>query len=39
MKNWNRLFIRQGFMVQEESPNVFNCWKETEENTAFLLEC
>lgn len=36
--NWNRLFIRHGFMAQEESPNVFNCWKETEENLTFLLE-
>ncbi|MFZ3588885.1 M20/M25/M40 family metallo-hydrolase [Bacillus sp. DJP31] len=39
MKNWNQLFIRQGFMVQEESANVFVCWKETEENMTFLLEC
>lgn len=38
MKNWNRLFIRQGFMVQEESTNVFNCKKETDENMTFLLE-
>lgn len=38
MKSWNQLFIRQGFMVEEELPNVFNCLKETEENMAFLLE-
>ncbi|MFK2825333.1 M20/M25/M40 family metallo-hydrolase [Bacillus sp. B190/17] len=38
MKNWNRLFIRQGFMVQEQSRNVWICWEESEENMSFLLE-
>jgi tripeptide aminopeptidase len=38
MKNWNQLFIRQGFMVKEISENVFDCWNETEENMQFLLE-
>ncbi|MDF2788753.1 MAG: peptidase [Neobacillus sp.] len=38
MKSWNQLFIRQGFMIEEVRPNVFNCLKETEENRAFLLE-
>lgn len=38
MKNWNRLFIRHGFMVNEENANVFSCKKETEENRSFLLE-
>lgn len=38
MTNWNRLFIRQGFMVQEKEQNVFICCKETEKNMSFLLE-
>lgn len=38
MKNWNQLFIRQGFMIEEVRPNVFHCLEETEDNMAFLLE-
>ena len=38
MDNWNRLFIRHGFMVKEEGPNLWNCQKETNENMEFLLE-
>lgn len=38
MKNWNQLFIRHGFMVEEVRPNVFDCKQETEGNRTFLLE-
>ncbi|MGG4489729.1 M20/M25/M40 family metallo-hydrolase [Metabacillus idriensis] len=38
MKNWNQLFISQGFMVEEKAANTFSCIKETEENMLFLLE-
>ncbi|KMY55301.1 peptidase M28 [Bacillus sp. FJAT-27231] len=38
MKSWNRLFIRQGFMVEEKEANKFFCWTETEKNIDFLLE-
>ncbi|MBT2696185.1 M20/M25/M40 family metallo-hydrolase [Bacillus sp. ISL-40] len=38
MKNWNQLFIRHGFMVEEIRPNVFESLRETEENVAFLIE-
>jgi tripeptide aminopeptidase len=38
MKTWNQLFIRQGFRVQEEQPNVFNCRKETALNLDFLMK-
>ncbi|WP_066318942.1 M20/M25/M40 family metallo-hydrolase [Bacillus sp. FJAT-29814] len=38
MKSWNQLFVRQGFIVEETRPNVFDCLKETEENVSFLLE-
>lgn len=39
MKNWNQLFIRHGFLVEEVHHNVFDCKRETEGNLAFLLEC
>jgi tripeptide aminopeptidase len=38
MKNWHRLFIRQGFNVKEVSRDVFDCHHETAENIEFLLE-
>lgn len=38
MANWNRLFIRQGFIVQEIREGQFECGKETEVNMAFLME-
>ncbi|WP_075981816.1 M20/M25/M40 family metallo-hydrolase [Bacillus massilinigeriensis] len=38
MKDWNRLFIRHGFMVEEKSLRVFDCIGETEKNMDFLLE-
>ncbi|KKB33591.1 M20/M25/M40 family metallo-hydrolase [Bacillus thermotolerans] len=38
MEAWNRLFIRQGFMVPEQRDNRFDCRKETEQNRTFLLE-
>ncbi|MBB6447787.1 M20/M25/M40 family metallo-hydrolase [Bacillus benzoevorans] len=38
MKNWNQLFIRQGFIVKEIDINCFDCKKETEENLTFLKE-
>ncbi|TYS61967.1 M20/M25/M40 family metallo-hydrolase [Bacillus infantis] len=39
MKNWNTLFIRQGFAVREISTNEFGLDIETKENTDFLMEC
>lgn len=39
MKNWNQLFIRQGWLLQEEGENHFNCAQETDANMAFLLAC
>lgn len=39
MKNWNQLFIRQGWLLQEEGKNYFDCAQETEANRAFLLAC
>lgn len=38
MKNWNQLFIRQGFQVSNMSGQTFNCRKETEGNMEFLLQ-
>jgi tripeptide aminopeptidase len=38
MKRWNQLFVGQGFIIEEIRPNEFMCFKETEENMAFLLE-
>lgn len=38
MKTWNQLFVRQGFMVEEKTPDCFLCLNETEENMVFLLE-
>ncbi|MFB6468781.1 hypothetical protein ACE38V_18650 [Cytobacillus sp. Hz8] len=38
MNKWNRLFIRQGFMVEEKSFNVFDCTSKTNENMEFLLD-
>ncbi|WKA53180.1 M20/M25/M40 family metallo-hydrolase [Planococcus shixiaomingii] len=38
MKNWNRLFVRQGFLFQEVSDGRFDCREETTENIEFLLE-
>ncbi len=37
MKNWNQLFIRQGWLLQEDGENHFNCAQETDANMAFLL--
>lgn len=39
MKNWNTLFIRQGFTVRELSSNEFDLYNETKENIDFLMEC
>ena len=39
MKNWNQLFIRQGWLLQEDGEKRFNCAQETEANMAFLLAC
>ena len=39
MKNWNQLFIRQGWLLQEDGENNFKCEQETEANMAFLLAC
>lgn len=38
MKNWNSLFVRQGFMVKEVKPNVLDCAGETDENMLFLIK-
>jgi tripeptide aminopeptidase len=38
MRNWESLFISQGFMVEEVNNQVFNLKKETVDNIAFLLE-
>lgn len=38
MKTWNQLFIRQGFMLEEKSPNEFICANERKENVEFLLK-
>ncbi|AST07072.1 peptidase M28 [Anoxybacillus flavithermus] len=38
MKTWNQLFTRQGFVVEEKSPNEFICTNERKENVEFLLE-
>lgn len=39
MKSWNQLFIRQGWLLQDDGENNFNCAQETERNMAFLLDC
>ena len=39
MKSWNQLFIRQGWLLQEDGENHFNCAQETDANVAFLLAC
>src|SRR5690606_23152401 len=39
MKNWNQLFIRQGWLLQETGDNTFNCAGETKVNLSFLLAC
>ncbi|WNS73657.1 M20/M25/M40 family metallo-hydrolase [Bacillus sp. DTU_2020_1000418_1_SI_GHA_SEK_038] len=39
MKNWNQLFIRQGFNLKEMGENQFDCSKESEVNLKFLREC
>ena len=38
MKTWNQLFIRQGFILEEKSPNEFICTNEKKENVEFLLK-
>lgn len=38
MKNFNRLFIRHGFLISEFAKGRFDCRKETEENLKFLKE-
>lgn len=38
MKTWNQLFIRQGFILEEKSPNEFICTNERKENIEFLLK-
>jgi putative aminopeptidase FrvX len=38
MKNWQSLFISQGFMVEEVNNQVFNVKQETVDNVTFLLE-
>jgi len=38
MKNWNQLFVRSGWLVEQTEENVFDCRYETEENKQFLLE-
>lgn len=38
MKNWNQLFIRHGWLLNEKEENVFDCRHETEINKQFLLE-
>lgn len=38
MKNWNQLFIRHGWLLNEKEENVFDCRYETESNKQFLLE-
>ncbi len=38
MKNWNQLFIRQGFQVMETGNQTFSCKEETLLNLNFLLE-
>ncbi len=39
MKNWNQLFIRQGWLLQEDGDNHFNCARETDANMAYLMAC
>ncbi|MDN7247092.1 M20/M25/M40 family metallo-hydrolase [Planococcus shenhongbingii] len=38
MRNWNRLFVRQGFLLEEINEGVFDCQNESRENIAFLME-
>lgn len=38
MTNWNRLFMRQGFLLEEVRPGEFDCRKEQQDNMGFLLE-
>jgi len=38
MKTWNQLFTRQGFVLEEKSPNEFICANEGKENVEFLLK-
>lgn len=38
MKNWNQLFIRHGWLLNEKEENVFDLRNETEINKQFLLE-
>ncbi|WP_333482930.1 M28 family peptidase [Sutcliffiella sp. NC1] len=38
MKNWNQLFIRHGWNVNQLNENEFSCHEETKENIKFLQE-
>lgn len=38
MTNWNRLFVRHGFLLEEIQSGEFDCSKEKRKNIDFLLE-
>ncbi|MEH7111575.1 M20/M25/M40 family metallo-hydrolase [Neobacillus niacini] len=38
MKNWNQLFVRHGWLVNEKEENIFDCRHETGANKEFLLQ-
>ena len=39
MKNWNQLFVRQGWLLEKQQENTFDYKNETAENLEFLFEC
>ncbi|MBB6451598.1 putative aminopeptidase FrvX [Salirhabdus euzebyi] len=39
MKNWNQLFVRHGWLIEDKGENTFDCSKETDVNLTFLMEC
>jgi len=39
MKDWNQLFIRQGWLLQETGKNTFSRAQETDTNMSFLITC